>query len=410
MLRQRLLWFHLKYTGTFCDFLWNGFKWPGRDQVLSAAEGTSWKVRSMMYINLPPPGVHQCPSQNPFDIGRYPIVWAVRPYESAPNSPPSENATPGNPSGGGASPSTVEYINSHCMGATFSLAKKWTQKITESYQITVSAPNSIDKLGIIAVDESYSVESDYDADSWELDEDNQIISGNELLPYPPNSNDLGEEPDLDTRAEMEEAQSVVMAKAKTEILDSHRNTDVDFTIKLDPMISLSSTVYLNTIKVKAKGKVRALTETLDIATGSAICDVTLAISRHGGVGVIEDTPLVPVDRPEPTEEAEYETAHHLPFRIGGIPAVNNYGLGGATGEDPEDWDGFMTNYFTLPWVYQDQANWDGVSTSEIPLKTYPEKMVVVTPEIDESSVDSTSLPAEKLIDVNIPEDLLILTK
>lgn len=411
MLRQRRMRFHLKYTGKFCDFLWNGFKWPGREQVLNAAKGTSWSVLSMNYTDLPPPKVYQCYSQNPGDVGMYPIVWGMKPDQDAVPDSPGEDASPANPTGG-PSVSTMEYIDTHCMGASFTMEKKWVQSITESYLVEVIAPNSISKIGEVIMEESYSVESDYDSESWELEEDESIHSGFTLDPYPyPNSNDTAVEPDLDTRTAMNEAQQVAMAKAKTEILDSHRNTDVDFTVKLDPMISLESTVYLNTFKVEAKGKVRALTETLDVATGGATCEITLAISRHGGVGIVEDTPLVPSDRPEPTEEEkEYETTHSLPFRIGGTPEASvSGGLGGFEPVD-EEWDGFSTNYYHLPYIYRRQAQWDNILPSELKLRTYDEKMVVITPEIDESSVDTITLPAEKTIEVNIPEDFLVLTK
>ncbi|MCP4342404.1 MAG: hypothetical protein GY799_26885 [Desulfobulbaceae bacterium] len=365
-----------KYTGTFCDFLQNPFKFPTKEMVRSAAESTGWQLDSMNYTELPETRFFDC--------------WT----------------------GTGASKYKHGFLIStaslaSCMGATFKMSNRWAQRVRENYVVDVRCEDDLDIANQYAVRESWNVTSDYDTSEWENQEpkhvglskgeENDIPSGGAL--HPGGSGDYSEEADTERRVEMEQAQSAIFAKAATEILGTHRKTEVSFNVLMQADIDLSKTIKIITPEVTAQGKIARTKESLSVKDGKATTNITLAISRKVGVGIGSSGDLIPVDRPDATEESPYKKQVWLGFRIGGV--YNSYGgtIGGGSqaAQNDDDFNGFSTNY-------------QNADQQDATLTFYSERMTVIIPEIEQAAVDATNLIAEQVIDVAVPDDIFTLTK
>lgn len=356
-LRQRDHWFGFSYTGTICDWFTDPHPMPQKEHVRSAAVRTGWALTSICYTELPKSQRFTCNTR----------LWSWL------NWPP----------------------HNHCMGASFTLSKRWAQVVTENYDILVTAPDSIASMGAQGVTEAYGITSEYDASDWENKEFSAPSSG--MIVDLGGSGDTSKEADPARRVEMELAQKVILQKASTEILYTHRDNEVSFKTVLIPSVDLSHTIELQSA-ISTKAKVRRITEVLNIASGEATQMISLAVSRHNGVGTASDTPLDPPERPQPTAEAPYSKRVPMGFRIG--PGTLPSGVVERTGEvnnlGDDDFNGYSCNRAT--WAYDPQKY------------AYPEGMTVITPEIDGAAINAAIVNAQQAYTVAVPQDPLTVTK
>lgn len=354
-LRQRDHHFKFGMAETFCEWLAQGFKLPSKQQLRSAAEGTGWALTDIHFTNLPDTRIFTCSG--------LPKAWIK-----------------------------TKYAEGLCTGGTVTLARRWAQMVDENYILDIQAPDSIEATGERGVAEGYGISSDFDTAEWERDHEFEESSGAASL-HEGGSGDLSEEADPDRRSDMEEAQRVILAKGETEILETHRGTEVQFEIPMRPGLDLSHTVELQG-DIGTRAKIKRIVEELDVETGRATQTITLAVSRHDGTGIGSGTPLEPADRPTATSETPYQRHIQMGFRVGPGP-IPTSGLKDVELDD-DDWLGFSTN---KPSVAYDPS-----------LYFYPEGMTITTPDIEEAAVNGTVLQAPKTYNIQIPQDPLVVTK
>lgn len=387
-MRQRTISVIFEMSQTFCDVLINGFKFCQRSMVERASEGGGWVVQGdITYEPLPPAGIYKC---FPFAFGpaavKY-IAWGIQ-Y-------------------GG----TVleDYDNQYlCWGARWLAAKRWAQTVTERYEIIINAPQSQAGNGDIVYRESYSLRSEQDIDDWLSEEQFQgtgSLSGFTGVGghVPAGSYTLGDvardaTDDLLTgRAAAEEARQVAIDAGVADVLQAHRQTSVSFSSTFQPGVDLTKTVRLNTSHVVAKGKVRRVRHLFGIEDGQAQTDITLAISRHFGTGLVSSSPQTPEDEPDKPVESGIPTHKRLGSRVGGLTTTEAL--------DPT-WDGYFTNYI---YDYTDDQPF-AAEPSNPAATVYPERFICEYPEISGSALDALELPADQELDVDIPLDELTLTQ
>lgn len=354
-LRQREVHFHLGLPMTWCEFLRKNIKLPEKDQIRSAAESTNWTVQRIAYYDPPQTRVFVCDGES--------RGWILTPY-----------------------------AKTTCTGAVITMSKRWAQEVSENFILDVRADDSITAIGEMGVQEVCNVESDYDYDEWEQNDDYEGIKSGSSL-HAGGSGDYSIEADEERRAEMELSQRVRLARASAEIIGTHRLTEVTFYTPIIPSLDLSHTVEVNHPKIDVRAKIVSLEKVLDASNGVALNKITLGVSRHEGVGGGSASPLDAPDRPQPTQETPFQKSIRLDFRIGPGP-IGNSSLGGVElGED--EFNGYSIN---------------DRSVKNPALVDYPEGMTINTPVIEAAAVDAVVLQAPQTYQVVIPQDLFIVRK
>ena len=151
-------------------------------------------------------------------------------------------------------------------------SKSWEQQIIDNYEITVKCQESIDSHGLLDVDESYSIQHDENVFQTEssnsLDEDDNILSDSTEIAV----GDAGRHIRLMRAA---------VARAKTEILSSHRTHEESFQVLFDHQYSLEKRVNLSGV-LSCSGKISALRHSIDPTAGSALTELTIIVSGFDG--------------------------------------------------------------------------------------------------------------------------------
>jgi hypothetical protein len=382
-LKQRDITGSFRWSRSFCEFLEAPFTLCQRSMVEAAANGTGWAVRKITYIPVPAAGTYHCRDTQ----GRpWPIVW-----------------------GGGILPGGMSYeaqgMNLLCMGAFISLSKRWAQTVTEQYTVDVSA-----EAGDVDVDIEleFGLEAEQDVSSWELDKTYTTSKGGAVKLVNGDSGYDADTGERDGRAAFEHLFTCAVAVASTRIKSSFRRSRVGFTVPIYPWLDQTMTIGVDTARLQAKGKVYSYRHVLDIVSGSATSEVTLAISRSE-LPTVADSPVEMLSRPDVPSGDEYNKRIYLPYRIGGT--IN------SPPDDP-DWSGFMTNYG------YDYSNTHPFSTDPDNPQTvyYATRFAIQTPTIEDSARNpieagnppipgdgEQQIPPEQLL-VNVPQDTLTVSR
>lgn len=385
--RQRTINVVFGVDSTFCNFLINGFNLPQRSMIETISSGGGWYLQGAVnYVDLPPTGYYRCFPFAPGSSAKY-IGW-------------------GNLVGGLLldDPDTDLL----CWGASWKVAKRWGQSITERYSIAISAPQSRSGNGDIAKTESYSMTCDQDISDWIEDERFQGTGVKEDFAIVGDSYDGGSyvlgdvardatDDELTGRDAADLAREVMIAAAVTDVLQAHRSTRLRFMSTFQPFINLTKTVRIDTDHVTAKGKVRRTTHKFGINSGEASTEVELAISRHFGSGLVSSSPITPDDPPEKLEETNIPRRKYLTSHVGG--RTDSLDI-------LDSWDGYFTNYIYDPTNTEPFAS-DPQNPQTV---IYPETFICEYPEISGAALDTMELPAEQEIDVEIPEDEFSMTQ
>jgi hypothetical protein len=255
--------------------------------------------------------------------------------------------------------------------ATWQASTRWAQTITETYTLTVKAPQSINLYGIVENDNAYSAEDNTDASAWE----NYTVYDN---PF----SKIEQTYYVDAAAGRSAFNSAIITAlniAKTTILNSHRDTRVSVNRFLWPQIDLKHTVVIDAPILKARGKVVNIIHDINNSTTEAVTTIVIALSRS--IGSQSDTPFtVP---PIPGDSVN--------------PGTGEIVLGNHYGEDPEGpggdtWTGRVGNKIV-----------SGVRTQ------FAEQFIVRTPDIPAAVRDEKIKASAANYDISIPNDLLEVT-
>lgn len=347
----------------WAEFLQNPTILLPRDAVDTAIHNTSWVVKgTIAYTDLPPAGYYS-------GIGWTPKQTTIT-YDEK-----------------GRQIRTVTDISAvYTTTADFTLAKRFAQPITEEYQLTITAPQSTGQYGVVDTDVRRGMTAEYDVSEWEgftaYTAPTGTLSSNGDYIIDQDGTDI-----KGGRDEFDNAVETAIAIAYHDIKDSHRQNYVDFTILLDSSIELHQTIYVNTTRVQAKGKVVNIEHELQIDDDepSALTTVRLAISKAQGSQT--ETTIA-----SPTQPSVGDEKHTPPIKT----LLNHFGNHYRSPAYDEQWSGWITNY-----QFQ-----DFISSS---LNRYPVAYVVDGEKIGDSDRKERTVDAPQTYNVEIPNDLLTIT-
>jgi hypothetical protein len=220
-----------------------------------------------------------------------------------------------------------------CLGFSCSMWRRWAQTITEKYVMTVKAPESIAANGVRARQDHASLESKWDASSWESDPAAQ--------PAPPLGGrhaTLDYSPDA-TPSDRDAAIATYLDTLKVEIDSTHRDGRGGATTWLTPELDLDKRVRIEKGENEGEGKVISVEHRWSQENGRAVTDFEIAITRHGAVGIMppDDTP---------SEAPEAPAVPEISVSIWGslydAPELHIGAIADAPEED-ENWTGWIVN-------------------------------------------------------------------
>lgn len=179
------------------------------------------------------------------------------------------------------------------------LSQRHAQPVTEKYTISVSAPASIASNGLLAKPLRGALESEWNPDEWENDY---------AVNVPDASSGEVNYAGTRTRAESDEAIRTLMDMARTQILDSHRNTRPRFRLPCLPEADVCLAVAIDTPTITASGKIVRVEHEMDSDAGRAHTYITLALFGVAAGGIVVPDDLEPPDPPEPDVGSDPWTA------------------------------------------------------------------------------------------------------
>lgn len=320
-------------------------------------------------------------------------------------------------------PQTLLWSNENpdgIMAAQATCSVRYSQTVTERRTSRVYSPQSVGQLGSITASMSGSVSSDYGealagfeetvaAEESHANNANALAyssSGNPILyalggevttAYQTYANDYSSyvytgnygaanEVVYDfsslmvsgDRAEADNAAETMLRSAATEILATHRRNSVTFTTILAPYLDTIHTARVDTGALTAKGKIRQIVHSMDIDSGAALTECTLAISLASAVGIPDTpptlTPPAAVDVAPVTSDS-YDTVVSLPTYVAGLSGAFDENMAGWIAQSSVFAEGY-SNQFIIPFGGVDEAN---VQEQEI---VYEDEFEVIIP-VDE---------------------------
>lgn len=357
------------------DFLIYGYSLTPRAMIRAAAQGTGWPLRSSIsYTDILADGFYR--------IGDALVAWTassvtatIAPQTDALGNNLVDNT--GHQLYEAIPTSTTDYSDLYCFGAAFTLTKQWTQNVVEDFTISVVAPQSVARYGEVLNTESYTLTDENFGSDWE--------NAKGWTPPPTGiSSQTYYYNDTHSLTDFNIATIVAITKAKTKILNAHRDSRVEFDKFIWPQLDLSHTIELTTGRIQCKGKVASITHTFNVdETQEATTHVELALFRASGSQ--SESVITPPTRPTDT----------LTISTGHIGLPSHYGL-----EPDPSWTGMIGNKYIH--VYE-EGHLDYRRTN------YTESFVIDTPSIEDIYRKTRTLSAAQTYNIAIPPNNLIWT-
>jgi|GEM_PF-1746047 len=331
-----------------CDIA-RGQRLLPRDAVVNAANGLSFDVDGIGFVDAPASTTVQCP-----DTVRFNIDEATR--------------------------------KQLCAGFTVRASKRYTQDMVEVVRVSVTSPSSIASFGQIKTQDNLAIDTD------EKEADNPVsefsgIAGSSIgssigssrSPQPPGIVDQYDQGLRDNAA------LSVIQQAKTKILGTHRNNQITFETPLNSTIELSDHAALTTASTEAVGKVGRMIHTLDLEQGFAQSKLTIFVSRTENNDITPSSDFnAPPPRPN-TPELGVSTE---------VISVRTL-VGGKNADKLPNTEGVSAYMFDL------QPNQGGASFGTASLQ-------LITPAIPEIELNEATFSVDSNYFIAIPNDHLIL--
>ncbi len=267
-----------------------------------------------------------------------------------------------------------ELRNYIAVAANFTLGARWEQVATRTYNITIKDSASVAAVGEIKSTDSFSIENSIDAANW--------TNFNGELPDSLTTETILTDVIIkdNSTTELDLLFQCAANKAKSEILSTHRQNIVSFSMLLNPFIERHHVIDMTSIKVDATGKARRITHELNVDTGAAITSIELAIFRTNSANTNNDAFLLP-------EFSETFTAEHAGNSLGTYLGAGD----GVVAAQRDDWRGWIGNYD--PGVV---AN------------NYEEQFTIDAHEVESGAVDPIENEIQASFDITIPNHNLII--
>lgn len=191
------------------------------------------------------------------------------------------------------------------------LAQRHSQTVTETYTLTVTAPESVAANGELPQTLRGALASSFDGGAWE--------SALDVAPLMPTGGETDWAPDA-PRADSDYAIETLLDQANVKILGSHRSARVGNACLCNPDLDLDKRVTIAATAVNASGKVARVRHLFDLDAGSAITEFEIACFGVGGAGILAPTPLA-----SPTPPASAAATQDWPAAVPSM-TVNTYGV------------------------------------------------------------------------------------
>ena len=397
------------------NFVWVGFddfirdwysagrpSFPTRTQVNAAATGSNWKLvnpnATTNVTALWPAGGYSGIVWQPNEVtytytGRTKNIGYLK--DSLGNfvtvgSPPTlvPQVVPVNDANGkqimDVVSETIRDTSSNlCRGATFTSALRFSQNVTEVYNMTIYSAQSVNKYGIVDSYSTTSITDPYDSSKWENSETITQVDENFYVDKKATYNDVIA------------AIQVAYNKARHDILQVHRDVTVSFDTKLlQPQVDLRHTINFTvedptseTAYIHAVGKVSSITHSFDFKAETAYTNINLLLSRADGVGSTTN-PYITIPEQNPGYIGVPQTIElgtHL-----GINPDPNVTLGA------DKWTGWVGN-----------KNNPATETQGVTRTNYTEAFIVDFPAIPDSLRDTVTYSSDTSLGIAIPNDTLV---
>lgn len=336
-----------RYPFGFCDG--RPYTKPTDEMIESAVEGTGWRLDgSITHRRLPPSGTILC--------GTNRVAWVI-------------------------SEALRQRLS---VGFGAYLRRRFRRYVTERYELDVVSQASITQNGKLLQRERYGVsveppeqwDDSVTVQSW----DDQDARDRWLERHDPARG----------RAAVDDAIAAALARARREILSSHRTHRVRCTAPIIPHADRQQTVAVDTPSVAARGKVRLVRHRLNVGTGRAVTEIELAVSR-AAAGEPEDALTAPAPPAKP--RAEEEVAIGLPSRFGAEEGALPYN---------ENWTGYTGNWASGVNIEEPVRS----AAADAPGPVYPQRFRIEMPEIAREPFEVTASGQYR---VRVPHDPLTLT-
>ncbi len=366
-----------------CDYSSKGLP-PKKEMLRSSIEGAGWSYTDLVIEDIDPSGLYFCQKGDCSGTTKLAHSTKVFDYTVQDKTDGFGNAVTdsnGNVIQEGVLSGYTDYGALYAQSATWTAATRFSQNVSEKNTVSVSAPQSITQYGEVKKDTSFGVVSEYDASEWE--------DFNNYAP-PPSYTSQSANGDYVYNADNQEgarsnltnATETSVNRAISQIVDSHRENRVFVTVGIMPVLDLHHTVYINTNRVRSKGKVYSIRHKINVSGNrEAVTEIELALSRAQGTGPGNSTWTV--NRPAVTD------SNNMPDDI--VLGTNTIPIGGE--QDP-NWTGY---------IFKQLAKYQCVD-----LRT-PVAMIVDTPAIEDESRDTKEVAGSTNIEIDIRNDLLEVT-
>ncbi|MNF53004.1 hypothetical protein D3C84_343690 [compost metagenome] len=278
---QNFTWRHPDITGesidnSFCVWHTDTGDLPNKDTIHQATQNAGFEVilDGAFWLELPPTGVYCSP----------PTSWQNR-FEGL------------------------------LLGADWTGATRWAQRVTEQYRLRIEAPESVVQAGEVVSRERVAIEIESDRES-------EFLNAEFTAPEPDATQDALDDWVVDLREESRRTGGIScqLGMAAATILAAHRGNRVPFQLPTSDTLGfrLEHTLHVQDVvlgtPVQCRAKVFSITDEWDLDSGSAITTIVLAVSQGGGTTA---DALVPPAVPASTPPGDVPELIILPSQFSG---------------------------------------------------------------------------------------------
>lgn len=201
------------------------------------------------------------------------------------------------------------------LGADWTGAARWAQRVTEQYRLRVEAPASVAQAGEVVSRERVAIETESDRES-------EFQGAEFTAPEPDATEDALGDWVVDLREEDRRTDGIAcqLGMAAATILGAHRGNRVPFQLPTSDTLGfrLEHTLHVQDVilgaAVQCRAKVFSITDEWDLDSGAAITSIVLAVSQGGGS---ESDPLEPPPAPASTPPGAVPELIILPSQFSG---------------------------------------------------------------------------------------------
>lgn len=260
------------------------------------------------------------------------------------------------------------------------MATRWTQTVTEQFELTVISPDLESLIGRPVLSQiGATLHADFDLADWATDVSIPPLRLDGSVTIPPGDLIIPYHPSGATPADRDALLLTMLDVARCDrVMQSARSGRVRFEMPVRPDMWLDRFVSVDSGSVRAAGPVESIEHSMDTASGDATSRVALAVGLHGDCAPADPSWSwpAPQDTTPPAQLADYS------FRIG------TYVGGHPTSEpfDPHEMVGFVTNY---EWAAED-------------VEYYEYGLEIESPRVAAGVRDPINFPSRAQIDIEIP--------